>query len=254
MIDTLHSQLLTLSRNGKYSFDRFRDDWGRTNSNKYNTMKADFSREMRKLAMDCPVKSASGAFYVYNGKIYEMVPQMVVEQAYQLLVTDLYVSPMIYNKSVMKEAFLQTIVAYNILRPTFDIVAFKNGVVDFGAGTKIKEPKVMPFSKDYHVTSSVTHTLEISVLCAQNPLGELQHVLWGGILEQPFISLLSFKESCLQEHTAQSTVRKKRQRVLYELQRILVRRIGDDALAFIRHSVCQQKILNSSKAPVNLVR
>lgn len=151
-IDTLHSQLLTLSRNGKYSFDRFRDDWGRTNSNKYNTMKADFSKEMRKLAMDCPVKCSGGAFYIYNGKIYEMVPQMVVEQSYQLLVTDLYVSPMIYNKSVMKEAFIQTIVAYNILRPTFDIVAFKNGVVDFGAGLKVKEPKVMPFSPDYHVT------------------------------------------------------------------------------------------------------
>ena len=121
-IDSLHSQLVTLSRDGSYSFDRFRDDWGRANSQKYNMMKADFSKEIRKLAMHAPVKYYNGCFYLYNGKIYEAVDQSIVEQAYQLLLTDLYIAPMIYNTSVRKDVFLATISCYNVLRPSFSVV------------------------------------------------------------------------------------------------------------------------------------
>lgn len=149
-VDSLHSQLLMLSRDGDYSFDRFRDDWGRSNTNKYNVMKSDFSREIRKLAMRAPVKFYNDSFYLYNGKIYESVEESVIEQAYQLLLTDLYIAPMIYNASVRRDVFLSTIRFYNILRPTFSIVAFSNGVVDFGSG--LKNPNVLPFSPDYHVT------------------------------------------------------------------------------------------------------
>lgn len=149
-IDSLHSQLVTLSRDGSYSFDRFRDDWGRANSQKYNMMKADFSKEIRKLAMHAPVKYYNGCFYLYNGKIYEAVDQSIVEQAYQLLLTDLYIAPMIYNASVRKDVFLATVSCYNVLRPSFSIVAFRNGVVDFGSGRK--NPTLLPFSPDYHVT------------------------------------------------------------------------------------------------------
>ena len=149
-IDSLHSQLVTLSRDGSYAFDRFRDDWGRLNTNKYNTMKADFSREVRNLAMRAPVKFYNGNYYLYDGKVYEAVDVSVIEQAYQLLLTDLYIAPMIYNTSVRRDVFLSTIRFYNILRPTFSIVAFRNGVVDFGSGKK--GPEILPFSPEYHVT------------------------------------------------------------------------------------------------------
>ena len=59
-------------------------------------------------------------------------------------------APMLGISTVMNKSFMEVIECYNILRPTFDIVAFANGVVDFGSG--LKYPNVMPFSPEYHVT------------------------------------------------------------------------------------------------------
>lgn len=150
-IDTLHNQLLELSRQGEYGFDALRcQDWGKSNSDKYNRLKSAFVRSMRMLAKKAPVKYYKGCYYVFNGKIYEVVPKVVLEQAYQLLVLDLALAPMLGVGTVMNKSFLEVIECYNILHPSFDIVAFSNGVVDFGAG--LQNPRVMPFSPDYHVT------------------------------------------------------------------------------------------------------
>lgn len=149
-IDTLHTQLVELSRSGKYSLDEFRRSWGRMGSEQYNLLKIGFVKSMRELAKDCPVKYYNGGYYIFNGRIYEVVPRKVLEQAYSMLITSLGIAPMVSNASVMKAAFLDVIECYNILRPSFDIVAFNNGVVDFGRG--LKNPIVMPFSPEYHVT------------------------------------------------------------------------------------------------------
>lgn len=151
-IDTLHSELLELSRDSRYSFDRFRCDWGRMNAPRYNELKAGFSRSLRELAKASPVKycKGSGMFYMFNGKVYEQIPVSVVEQAYQVLMLDLGIGPMMYNASVRKDSFVSVIQSYNILRPSFSLVAFKNGIIDFASG--LKNPRVMPFSPEYHVT------------------------------------------------------------------------------------------------------
>ena len=150
-IDTLHAQLLELSRREEYGFDMLRcQDWGKANSEKYNKMKSSFIRSMRMLAKKAPVKYYNGAYYMFNGKIYEAVPKIVLEQAYQLLLLDLAMAPMLGISTVMNKSFIDVIECYNILRPTFDIVAFANGVVDFGSG--LQYPRVMPFSPEYHVT------------------------------------------------------------------------------------------------------
>ena len=149
-IDTLHSQLLTLSRSDRYGFDRFRCDWGKANTERYNKLKVDFCKSLRMLAKDCPVKYYNSSFYVFNGRIYESVDKEVVEQSCQLLLCDLYIGPMISSPSVMKSSFLDVIRFYNVLVPQFDIIAFSNGVVDFGCN--MVNPPVMPFSPEYHVT------------------------------------------------------------------------------------------------------
>ena len=150
-IDTLHAQLLDLSRHDEYGFEELRcQDWGKANSEKYNKLKSNFIRSMRRLAKKAPVKYYNGAYYMFNGKIYEAVPKIVLEQAYQLLLLDLAMAPMLGISTVMNKSFMEVIECYNILRPTFDIVAFANGVVDFGSG--LKYPNVMPFSPEYHVT------------------------------------------------------------------------------------------------------
>ena len=47
---------------------------------------------------------------------------------------------MVDNVTVMRDVFLATIKLYNVLSPQFDVVAFKNGVVDFG--TNRTDPQV----------------------------------------------------------------------------------------------------------------
>ena len=70
-IDTLHDQLLILSRQTKYMFEILRGDWGKTNSSVYNKQYVQYCRSMRQLAKDCPVKWYNGGYYLFNGKIYE---------------------------------------------------------------------------------------------------------------------------------------------------------------------------------------
>lgn len=149
-IDVLHVQLLELSRDPKYNFGGLRCDWGRAGGEKYNMLLVQFCRSVRELAKSCPVKYYMKNFYMFNGKIYEAVEQSVIEQAYQLLVEDLCIAPMIGKTGIRRENFIDVIRQYNMLNPQFDIVAFNNGVVDFGSG--LKNPKPMPFSPEYHVT------------------------------------------------------------------------------------------------------
>lgn len=162
-IDLLYSQLLQMSAEDKYGFERFRTDWGRSNSEKYSELLADFCRNMRELAKSCPVKWYAGAFYMFNGRIYEIVEQTVVEQAYQLLVEKLRIGAVMGRASVRKDAFLETIRNYNVLVPQFDVVAFRNGVVDFGLSRE--SPAAMPFSPHYHVTYYHPYDFEPKAKC-----------------------------------------------------------------------------------------
>ena len=150
LIDLLFGQLLQLSAEARFGFEKYREDWGRANSEKFNDMMAGFCKDMRELAKDCPVKYYKGQYYMFNGKIYEAVEKIVVEQAYQLLVEKLRIGPMMSRSSVRKDAFTDVIKNYNVLVPQFDVVAFKNGVVDFGLSRD--KPKALPFSPHYHVT------------------------------------------------------------------------------------------------------
>ncbi len=151
-IDTLYDQLLVLSRDSRYGFDRLRGDWGRANSSRYNLMKMEFCRSVRLLARSAPVKylDSDSSFYMFNGKVYEKVPQIVLEQAYQMLLQDLCIAPVAFVASIRNDNFIGVIKSYNILRPSFDLIAFNNGVVDFGRGRIA--PSLMPFSAEYHVT------------------------------------------------------------------------------------------------------
>ena len=109
-IDTLHAQLLDLSRHDEYGFEELRcQDWGKANSEKYNKLKSNFVRSMRRLAKKAPVKYYNGAYYMFNGKIYEAVPKIVLEQAYQLLLLDLAMAPMLGISTVMNKSFMEVI-------------------------------------------------------------------------------------------------------------------------------------------------
>jgi len=150
LIDLLFAQLLQLSAEDRFDFERFREDWGRSNSEKYNDMLSGFCRSMRELAKSCPVKYNAGAYYMFNGKIYEVVDTVVVEQAYQMLVEKLRIGPAMSRPTIRRDSFTEVIKNYNVLVPQFDVVAFSNGVVDFGLSRT--KPQPLPYSPHYHVT------------------------------------------------------------------------------------------------------
>ena len=72
MIETLHSQLLQLSRCQKYGLESLRCDWGNGGSREFGNKLSQFRRGIRQLAMDCPVKWYRGNYYLFNGKVYEI--------------------------------------------------------------------------------------------------------------------------------------------------------------------------------------
>ena len=170
-VEQLHAQLLVLTRDVKYGFESFRCDWGPVNSVGFNRLMVMFRRSLRELAKASPVKWYSGKFYMFNGKIYESVDKSVVEQAYLLIIEDMMIAPVLNRSVICKEVFLETIKLYNILSPQFDIVAFENGVVDFGC----PDPQVMPFSPSYHVTYYHPYRYDPNAKCVrwQNFLHEV---------------------------------------------------------------------------------
>ena len=149
-IDSLHSQLLVMSRDQKYGLESLRCDWGRSGSREYGIFTSNFRKGMRMLAMDCPVKWYRGNYYMFNGKVYQVTEPDIIEMAYMQLLEDLAISAVLTRQSFMSDMFMKTIRLCNPLVPHFDIVAFANGVVDFGSG--VAEPEVIPFSPEYHVT------------------------------------------------------------------------------------------------------
>lgn len=149
-INKLHVALLDLSKRSEFGLEALRTDWGNSGSRAFGEKLASFCRGMRMLARACPVKYFKGNFYMFNGKVYEVCDVDIIEVAYQQLMEDFQIAPMLNRPNLRNEVFMKTIRLCNPLRPSFDVVAFNNGVVDFGSG--LREPIVMPFSPEYHVT------------------------------------------------------------------------------------------------------
>lgn len=161
MIDCLYGQLLAIANDPSFGFSELGYTWGKFGSIEWNKNFARFSKEMRRLAKQCPIKYWNKSFYAFNGRIYEVVPDKVVEGAYDLLVEQLCIVPAMNRPSLRRNCFLDTIECYNALVPRFDIVAFSNGVVDFGS----KSPVLYPFSAEFHVVYYHPYPYKPDALC-----------------------------------------------------------------------------------------
>lgn len=149
-IDNIHGDLYRLAvSEAKYGFVSFAVPWGRKRTDEYNRKLLKFKGAIRQFAKDCPVKAYADKLYYFNGKVYEAVTQTVVYQAFDLLMESLGIAEMAMNKSFCKEVFVSTILAYNQLHFRNDVVAFRNGVVDFSEG--YDNLKLHRFGPQWHV-------------------------------------------------------------------------------------------------------
>lgn len=163
IINELYSRLLSLARDSRFGLESLRCDWGSSNSREYGSKLACFRRGMRELAMSSPIKWYKGSYYMFNGKIYEVVNVDVISIAYERMIEDLSITAAINRLGLMDDIFLKPIRMCNLLVPSFDIVAFSNGVVDFSRG--LVNPRPMPFSPEYHVIYYHPYEFDLGAKC-----------------------------------------------------------------------------------------
>lgn len=93
-LDFIYTSFLKQSNDPKYAFGSLRDNWGYTNTPLYNNNKARFEMSMEMFARDCQLRFNDGRYYFFNGKYYDIVSDEVVEMAYEMLLRDLCIGPM----------------------------------------------------------------------------------------------------------------------------------------------------------------
>lgn len=94
------------------------------------------------------VKMWRGELYIFTGEIYERMPDGLFERGLELYLVRMHIrkrdmTTKIFNMFVSR--CMDAVRLYNQLRPRFNIVAFRNGVVDFSTG------ELHGFSRDYDV-------------------------------------------------------------------------------------------------------
>lgn len=161
-IDAVYDALMSQVRSKDYGLEALSGGWGRIGSNENNMKKLQFIRGIRQLARECAVKYFSGKFYVFNGKVYEVISEDSVCEAYERMLLTLGIGSMLGRGSIRRENFLSVIRSYNALEPHRDIVAFANGVLDMSDSRK---PVLHEFSPDYHVIDYRPYAYDPTARC-----------------------------------------------------------------------------------------
>ena len=121
-------------------------NWGYKNSEGYSTKRLQFLQAARDLAKSIHVLYGGGKFYAFNGMIYEVIDSVVLKQAYLRLLERFNIVVMLNDTKGFNDYFLDVIKMYNPLQPKFDVVAFKNGVLE------VSENAFHKHNPKYHCT------------------------------------------------------------------------------------------------------
>ena len=151
VIDKLYDDLYKRAMDPKYEFVKYAASWGRKYSPDYNHKKVQFSKMLRLFAQECGIMSRDDDFYIFTGTIYEKTTQFSVEQAFDRLMEGVGIAEMMNNRTMRREVFMGTILAYNQLDVRNDLRAFSNKIVKFSPdGYKAYDPSPKFHVIDYH--------------------------------------------------------------------------------------------------------
>lgn len=152
-IDSQMANLLLESlKNACYKTDTLKDfveckgSWGYRGGKIYLEKVSKYSRALREVAKNSGIMSYQSKLYVFNGKIYEKVEEHNIKFVYNMFIDWLDIPAMILDNKYYQSCFIQIIHVFNRLQPRFDVVAFKNGVLD------LNEFKFNKFNPKYHCT------------------------------------------------------------------------------------------------------
>lgn len=122
--------------------------WNKRDRDDYARKEKVYNECIRSLARRCCIMWFEGQYYMFNGMIYEPVRQDQLNMAFQRFLESVFIPEMFITRGGMgsyKLNFLKTLEYENVLHPRFDIVAFRNGVLD------MRTFSFTGFDKAYHV-------------------------------------------------------------------------------------------------------
>lgn len=159
-LDYIYGYLIEQSKDLKYAFGSLSGSWG--DISLYNEKKCRFEMSLDLFVRDCPLKWFNGSFYFFNGKVYDVVSDTVVETAYETLLRDLGITAMMHKPLVRRESFLNKIKIRNQLHPRLDMIGFENGILDLSDPCK---PNFIDFSPDVEITYYRPYRYEDDARC-----------------------------------------------------------------------------------------
>lgn len=108
-IEAIYNHLKAIAESPSYAFGALRSSWGIYRKDQYNANEILFSLNMKRLSKDSCIKYYRGDYYFFFGKVYEKIDKKVLEMAYEDLVMNLGIAPMMHKQQVRKDCFLDPI-------------------------------------------------------------------------------------------------------------------------------------------------
>ena len=138
-----------MSRTDTAIWGDFRSDWKSRNSPEFKLRLSSFKYELQRLASCCNIKAYNGCLYIFDGEIWRMICSEnknfdIIYVAFLNFLKAMGIREPFTNNFI-KQYFISNIFILNRLHPTFNEVAFLNGVLDVYTG------EFTPFSPSHHV-------------------------------------------------------------------------------------------------------
>lgn len=159
LIKVAYEEFVRSSTGSADSWRRIPVYWGYRNSREYDTNRLQFIRNLRELALGMNLRYLDGVYYIYTGKIYEPVDVSVIKHAYFMFLEDRSLVVVLTDEAVFRNYFLETVKMYSPMRPLFDVIAFRNGVLD------MRDFSFHRFSPKYHVSYMHSYDYDPKAKC-----------------------------------------------------------------------------------------
>lgn len=159
LMGIIFSEFCRVADKYRHSWTLLPIHWGYRNSTEWDRCKLQFVKNLRELGEAMNIRYADGAYYVFTGQIYDEVDVSVIKHAYFMFLEEMRLVCMLSDEGAFRMYFLETVRLYNPMKPLFDVIAFRNGVLD------MRDFSFHDFSPEYHVSYMHQYDYDPSARC-----------------------------------------------------------------------------------------